>query len=151
MTNRAPGLQPTHSLTRWVTADSEFIRERVADYQALGDLTVDPLNAIEGVEVGRAGGTAYLFSYVGALGATDPEVAQALHRDAGAIVNPGFQSGPRGLSCFRICFAQDERVWEGAVDRMADVLTGLGTSRAGRSCRCPAGVGRGSTMRKPER
>jgi aspartate/methionine/tyrosine aminotransferase len=40
-------------------------------------------------------------------------------------VNPGYQFGARGDRHFRICFAQDELVWETALERMASVLAGF--------------------------
>ena len=57
--------------------------------------------------------------------ASDQEIALRLAREASIIVNPSYQFGPRGARHFRICFAQDEAIWEQALDRIVRVLTAL--------------------------
>jgi bifunctional pyridoxal-dependent enzyme with beta-cystathionase and maltose regulon repressor activities len=41
---------------------------------------------------------------------------------AGLIINRGYQFGARGRFHVRLCFAQDEGVWEKALQRMGEVL-----------------------------
>jgi aspartate/methionine/tyrosine aminotransferase len=114
-----------HVLTRWLDADTDYVARRIGEYQSLRDVSLAALGKIPGIEVRPAGGSAYLFPRFPGIDATDQEVAIALKRDAGLVVNPGYQFGPRGRKHFRICFAQDENAWDAALGRMADVLTGL--------------------------
>jgi aspartate/methionine/tyrosine aminotransferase len=71
-----------------------------------------------------ARGTADLFPRV-AVDIPDQELALALKTEAGLVVNPGYQFGPRGEGHFRICFAQDETVWQDALDRVVETVTRL--------------------------
>ncbi len=118
---RAPAYAQ-HVMSRWIRDDEEYVRTRTVEYQALRDRSVEALRAMPGVDVRVSGGSAYLFPSFAGLRATDQEIALALKRDAGLTVNPGYQFGARGDGHFRICFAQDEQVWEGALERMAAVL-----------------------------
>jgi aspartate/methionine/tyrosine aminotransferase len=114
-----------HVLARWLDDDAGYVAKRVGEYQSLRDVSVAALEAVPGVDVRPAGGSAYLFPEFPGIDATDQEVAIALKRDAGLVVNPGYQFGPRGRKHFRICFAQDEKAWDAALSRMAEVLNAL--------------------------
>ncbi|MGW3471611.1 aminotransferase class I/II-fold pyridoxal phosphate-dependent enzyme [Saccharopolyspora sp. NPDC000995] len=114
-----------HVLTRWLDDDTDYVAKRIGEYQSLRDVSVAALSEIPGVDVRPAGGSAYLFPGFPGIDATDQEVAIALKRDAGLVVNPGYQFGPRGRKHFRICFAQHEQAWDAALKRMADVLHGF--------------------------
>ena len=111
-----------HTLRRWLSDDGEFVKERVACYERLRDQTVQFLREVPGVAVAPAGGTAYLFPDVSALDLPDQQVAMRL-KDAGLLVNPGYQFGGSGSGHFRLCFAQDETAWTQALPRLADALT----------------------------
>jgi aspartate/methionine/tyrosine aminotransferase len=74
-----------------------------------------------GAAVAPAQGTAYLFPDVDGLGLPDQEVALRL-KDAGLLVNPGYQFGATGSGHFRLCFAQDEAAWAEALPRLAAAL-----------------------------
>jgi aspartate/methionine/tyrosine aminotransferase len=110
-----------HTLRRWLRDDGDFVDQRVACYQRLRDQTVAFLGGLPGVTVAPARGTAYLFPDVGALGRGDQEVALRL-KEAGLLVNPGYQFGAAGAGHFRICFAQDEAAWTEALPRLAAAL-----------------------------
>jgi aspartate/methionine/tyrosine aminotransferase len=117
-------------LGRWLTNDSDFLAERIADLEALRDMTVAKLGAVPGLHMHPQNGTAYLFVDVSAFGATDVEIAGALQREARVIVSPGYQFGAQGTGHFRICYARDEAEWSAALDLMVTCLTGFAT-RAG--------------------
>jgi aspartate/methionine/tyrosine aminotransferase len=121
---RAPAYAQ-HVMSRWIRDDDDYVRSRTVEYQALRDRTVVALSAMAGIDVRISGGSAYLFPSFAGLRATDQEIALALKRDAGLVVNPGYQFGGGGDRHFRICFAQDELAWEGALERMASVLAGF--------------------------
>lgn len=124
---RAPAYAQ-HVLAHWLADDVDYVAQRIVEYKALRDRTVQVLLSTPGVDVRPAGGSAYLFPDLSALGVCDQEVALAMKSQAGLIINPGYQFGARGRHHFRLCFAQDEKVWESALERMGDVLSRLGSS-----------------------
>lgn len=124
---RAPAYAQ-HLLKRWLADDQEYVKARISEYESLRDTTIDRIDQTEVLEVEPAKGTAYLFPRIVAADRTDDQtVATALKRDAGLVVNPGYQFGPGGEGHFRICFAQDEQVWDAALDRMIAVVESLHT------------------------
>ena len=121
---RAPAYAQ-HVLTRWLSDDQPFVASRVRDYQKLRDRTVERLNASGLLRVRPAAGTAYMFPDASAVGCDEQTIAKALKAEAGLLVNPGYQFGPRGERHFRICFAQDETIWDQALERMVATLGSL--------------------------
>ncbi len=109
-------------LRHWLVDDEEWVQERLVDLRALRETTVEKLLEIPGLKLKRQAGTAYAFPDVKALGVSDWEIAAALQRDAGVVVSPGYQFGARGIGHFRVCYARDEREWDGALDRIVAVL-----------------------------
>lgn len=124
---RAPAYAQ-HTLVPWLAADEDFVCQRITAYRRLRDSTVGRLRRSDLITVRPSHGTAYLFPDVSRVGTSDQQIALALKRDAGLLVNPGYQFGPRGTGHFRLCFAQDERVWTAALDRLVDTLEGLHAS-----------------------
>jgi aspartate/methionine/tyrosine aminotransferase len=121
---RAPAYAQ-HVMTRWLSDDHDFVAGRIRDYQALRDRTVETLNASGLLRVRPAQGTAYMFPDATAVGADTQAIALALKSEAGLLVNPGYQFGPRGEGHFRICFAQEEHAWDAAMGRMLATLRAL--------------------------
>jgi len=121
---RAPAYAQ-HVMPRWLSDDHDFVAARIRDYEALRDRTVETLNASGLLRVRPAQGTAYMFPDATAVGADTQAIALALKSDAGLLVNPGYQFGPRGEGHFRICFAQEERAWDAAMARMLATLRAL--------------------------
>jgi aspartate/methionine/tyrosine aminotransferase len=111
-------------LVPWLRDDHDFVADRIRDYQALRDRTVAAFDDVDFIDLQAPHGTAYAFPSVRALGRSDQEVAACLI-DAGMVVNPGYQFGTGGLGSFRICFAQDEHVWEDALSRIVQTLDSL--------------------------
>ncbi len=118
---RAPAYAQ-HVLTNWLSDDHPFVASRVRDYQKLRDRTIEILNGSGLLRVRPPGGTAYLFPDASAVGCDEQTIAKALKSEAGLLVNPGYQFGPRGARHFRICFAQDETIWDQALQRMVATL-----------------------------
>lgn len=112
-------------LRRWLVDDREFLHERLTDLRALRETTLARLGEVPGLHVTRQAGTAYAFPDVSSLGVDDRVLAGALRREAGVIVSPGYQFGPTGPGHFRVCYARDEREWDGALTRMVAVLRDL--------------------------
>ncbi|WP_082498588.1 pyridoxal phosphate-dependent aminotransferase [Plantibacter sp. Leaf314] len=115
-------------LARWLVDDDDFLRERIADLEAIKRTTVESLSRVPGLRMTPQDGTAYLFLDVSAFGVSDVEVAGALQREAQVVVSPGYQFGPSGTGHFRICYARDETEWAAALERMVACLTGLATA-----------------------
>ncbi|AZM46129.1 aspartate aminotransferase [Streptomyces sp. WAC 06738] len=129
MSLRAPAYAQ-HLLTRWLRDDEEFVRDRLADLRALREQTAVWL--ADAADLGlrarggpRPPGTAYLFVDASALGVPDHVLADRLVREAGVLVSPGYQFGPRGIGSLRVCYARDEAVWAAALGRMTTVLRAL--------------------------
>lgn len=120
---RAPAYAQ-HVLTHWLAEDQGYVAERIVDYQALRDSSVEKLNASGVASVRPSWGSSYIFPKI-LVDATDQEIALALKKDAGVVVNPGYQFGPAGVGHVRLCIAQDEQEWSAALDRMIDVLRGM--------------------------
>jgi aspartate/methionine/tyrosine aminotransferase len=129
---RAPAYAQ-HVLPRWLSDDHDFVAARIRDYQSLRDHTVKTLNASELLQVQPAQGTAYMFPDATAVGADTQTIAKALKSEAGMLVNPGYQFGPSGDRHFRICFAQEERAWDAAMERMLATLSSLRHATAARA------------------
>jgi aspartate/methionine/tyrosine aminotransferase len=136
---RAPAYAQ-HVLTRWLSDDHPFVAARVHEYQALRDRTVERLNASGLVRVRAAQGTAYMFPDATEVGCDEQTIALALKSQAGVLVNPGYQFGPHGAHHFRICFAQDEAVWDQAIGRMLATLESLRRGAAGAQPRSRASL-----------
>ena len=126
---RAPAYAQ-HVLSHWLVDDVDYVANRIGEYEALRDRTVEVLGTMAGVDVRPSGGSAYLFPDLSGLDASDQEIALALKSRAGLVVNPGYQFGARGRFHFRLCFAQDEQVWEKALGRMGEVLSSVPLRRS---------------------
>jgi aspartate/methionine/tyrosine aminotransferase len=119
-------------LRRWLTDDEEFVRQRIADLAGLRELTATRLREVPGLRLAVHRGTAYVFPDVSALGVTDIDVAARLQDEAGVIVSPGYQFGPRGIGHFRACYARDEVQWSAALDRIVASLIEIRRHAGGR-------------------
>ncbi|WP_407565022.1 pyridoxal phosphate-dependent aminotransferase [Streptomyces sp. 184] len=129
MSLRAPAYAQ-HLLTRWLRDDEDFVQGRLAELRGLREQTAAWL--AEAADLGlrarggpRPPGTAYLFVDASALGVPDHVLADRLVREAGVLVSPGYQFGPRGIGSFRVCYARDEAVWAAALGRMTAALRTL--------------------------
>lgn len=121
---RAPAYAQ-HLLSRWLVDDQDYLATRIAEYEVMRDLTVAAINTSTVLQVRPSFGSAYVFPKV-LIDASDQEIALALKKSAGVVVNPGYQFGPRGIGHMRLCFAQEQQVWEEALQRIIDVLEALG-------------------------
>ena len=112
------------AVATWLRDDETFVQDRIKGYQALRDQPLDRFAETDVVDVVPASGSAYLFPRV-ALNLDDQEVARALLTSAGGLINPGYQFGARGTGHFRLCFAQDDAVWDDVLTRMISTLESL--------------------------
>lgn len=124
MALRAPAYAQ-HVLVPWMRDDHAWLAERMSAFTALRTTTVDALRRLPWLKVTIQSGTAYVWPDVSALRVPSNEVAQALLRDAGVLVSPGYQFGPGAGGHFRLCYARDEAEWIAALERMTGVLDRL--------------------------
>jgi aspartate/methionine/tyrosine aminotransferase len=124
MALRAPAYAQ-HVLLPWLRDDHDWLAHRLKEFTALRTLTVESLRRLPWLKLQPQSGTAYAWPDVSALGLPAPDVAEALLREAGVLVSPGYQFGPASGGHFRLCYARDEAVWALALDRMVGVLDGL--------------------------
>lgn len=120
---RAPAYAQ-HVLSHWIAEDRDYVSDRIAQYAHLRDVTVEILNNSGLFEVIASRGTSYLFPKV-LTSASTQQVALALKEQAGVVVNPGYQFGPRGDGHIRLCIAQDESVWRDRLERMIQTVKTL--------------------------
>ena len=118
---RAPAYAQ-HVLRPWLRDDHAWLAARLHEFDRLRQMTIRAFRTLPWVKLSPQGGTAYLWPDVSAIGQTDSAVASALLREAGVLVSPGYQFGPRGHGHFRICYARDEQVWASALERIVTVL-----------------------------
>jgi aspartate/methionine/tyrosine aminotransferase len=125
-TLRAPAYAQ-HLLARWLSDDRDYVARRIQEYQDLRDQTLSRLDACEVLTAESPRGSAYVFPSFSGLDLPDQEILQKLQVEARVVVNPGYQFGPRGARHMRICFAQDEVVWDHILDRVIKSLEGMRT------------------------
>ena len=125
---RAPAYAQ-HLLPIWLRDDNEWLRGLLPQFTALREMTIERLRRLPWLHLEPQAGTAYVWPDVSALGMSDAEVAQALMKDAGVLVSPGYQFGTQGDGHFRLCYARDENEWSAALDRIVGVLDALAVGR----------------------
>jgi aspartate/methionine/tyrosine aminotransferase len=121
---RAPAYAQ-HLLARWLRDDKDYLASRIKEYQELRDTAVTALRKTEYLDVFPSQGSSYLFPKFAGVTIPDQVVATRLLSDAGVIVNPGYQFGPRGIGGFRLCVAQEESAWDAALERILACLNAL--------------------------
>jgi len=124
---RAPAYAQ-HLLRRWIADDAGYVWERQVEYQKLRDMAIERFARSDLIEVEKARGTAYLFPRCTA-DVSDQELVIALKERCGLVVNPGYQFGPRGVGHFRICFAQEEKAFESALESIVSTVDDLAAGR----------------------
>jgi len=121
---RAPAYAQ-RTLCHWIRDDRELVAKRVEEYQVLRDMAVDAFSGTNFIQAIPSAGTSYIYPRLVGIDASDQEVALRLQNQAGVIINPGYQSGERGKGHLRICFAQDEKVFANALDRIVSTLRSM--------------------------
>lgn len=116
-------------LLHWLSRDKEWLNGLLPEFTKLREMTIRAFSSLPWLKLEPQHGTAYAWCDVSALGLTDVEVSQALMKDAGVLVSPGYQFGVQGDGYFRVCYARDEKEWGGALDKMVKVLGKLYSSK----------------------
>lgn len=122
---RAPAYAQ-HLLVPWLRDDHAWLAERLQDFTALRQMTVESLRRVSWLKIHPQDGTAYLWPDASALNLPGQAVARALLTEAAVLVSPGYQFGPGSAGHFRICYARDEAEWSAKLDDIVRVLEELG-------------------------
>ena len=109
-------------LVHWLRDDKEWLAERMPVFTALRSMTQTKMTQLPWLKLSMGEGTAYAWPDISALGMPPEEVSELLLTEAGMLVSPGYQFGPRCEGFFRVCYARDEDIWSAALDRMVTVL-----------------------------
>lgn len=117
---RAPAYAQ-HVLKHWLAEDGDYVAQRITEYQEIRNWTVDRLNDSGLFAAQRSWGTSYIFPKA-LVDASDQELALAIKKEAGVVINPGYQFGPRGTGHMRLCIAQDESEWRDALKSLIEVV-----------------------------
>lgn len=102
-------------------ADGSHIKEMLTRLRRRRDLTVERLNAIDGISCVTPRGAFYAFPRM-ELGVDDTTFVTRVVRETGVVLVPGSGFGQRpGTSHFRVVFLPPEDILEPAFDRIADI------------------------------
>jgi aspartate/methionine/tyrosine aminotransferase len=121
------------ALRHWLDADADWIAERVRAHERIRDRIVSSLRGVSGLRVASPLGSSYVFPDASATawgrahaGDRADTLAVAL-KQAGVLINPGYQFGIGWPMSFRINFSQEPERLEHAVRRIAGVLGSTGS------------------------
>ncbi|HET7678107.1 MAG TPA: pyridoxal phosphate-dependent aminotransferase [Candidatus Limnocylindrales bacterium] len=98
----------------------------VEEFRARRDLVVDGLNAIPGLRCIRPAGAFYVFPNVAGTGLSGVQLADRLLYEGGVSVLAGTAFGGVGREHIRISYANSRQNLSRALERMAEVVAGLG-------------------------
>ena len=102
--------------------DQSFIAEMMQRMTRRRDITVERLNAMDGVSCVSPGGAFYAFPKID-LGIDDQAFCSRVIRETGVVIVPGSGFGQKpGSQHFRVVFLPQEDVLERAFDRIADIV-----------------------------
>jgi aspartate/methionine/tyrosine aminotransferase len=120
------------ALRHWLDADSGWIAERVREHERIRDRLLSSLRAVPGLQVASPLGSSYVFPDASGTAwgrvrtrERGDTLAVAL-KQAGVLINPGYQFGNGWPMRFRINFSQEPERLAQAVQRIAGVLTTAG-------------------------
>jgi aspartate aminotransferase len=105
-----------------LTGPQDSVDEMVAAFDARRRLTIDRLNAIDGVSCVEPGGAFYAFPNITGTGRTSKELEQAFLEQAGVATIAGSSFGRHGEGYLRVSYANSRANIEEAMARIRDCL-----------------------------
>ncbi len=105
-----------------LTGPQAAVDEMVAAFDARRRLTVEHLNAIDGVHCVEPGGAFYAFPNITATGRSAKQLEQGLLEQAGVATIAGSSFGAHGEGYLRVSYANSRANIEQAMARIADYL-----------------------------
>ena len=118
---RAPGYCQA-VFASWFAEPEGWLRQRVAEHQAIRDELLARFRACPGVAARTTEAGSYLFPQLPPLAVSGGDFVKILRVHAGVTVTPGTEFGPQFTSSFRINFSQDRRAALAAVDRITTMI-----------------------------
>ncbi len=110
-----------YAIAPCLDGDQSFIAEMMGRMTRRRDLTVERLNAIDGITCVSPGGAFYAFPRID-LGVDDETFCTRVIRETGVVIVPGSGFGQRpGTQHFRVVFLPPEDVLEKAYDRIGAI------------------------------
>lgn len=94
-------------LTAWFNEPRGWLEDRIGAHQRIRDDLLALLRKVEGIKVRKTEAGSYLFIEIPELTVTMREFVKILRLQAGVIVTPGTEFGPRFTKSFRINFSQE--------------------------------------------
>ncbi len=94
-------------LTAWFNEPQGWLEDRIGAHQRIRDDLLALLRKVEGIKVRKTEAGSYLFIEIPELTVTMREFVKILRLQAGVIVTPGTEFGPRFTKSFRINFSQE--------------------------------------------
>ena len=94
-------------LTSWFNEPQGWLEDRIGAHQRIRDDLLALLRKVEGIKVRKTEAGSYLFIEIPELMVPMREFVKILRLQAGVIVTPGTEFGPRFTKSFRINFSQE--------------------------------------------
>ena len=94
-------------LTAWFNEPQGWLEDRIGAHQRIRDDLLALLRKVEGIKVRKTEAGSYLFIEIPELMVSMREFVKILRLQAGVIVTPGTEFGPRFTKSFRINFSQE--------------------------------------------
>lgn len=118
---RAPGYCQA-VLNTWFAEPEGWMRERIAQHQAIRDDLLEGFRAVEGVRVRSPEAGSYLFPRLPELALPLHGFVRALREQAGVTVTPGTEFSPHATDSIRLNFSQNHEAAVAAVGRIAEMV-----------------------------
>lgn len=109
-------------LTAWFNEPQGWLEDRIGAHQRIRDDLLALLRKVEGIKVRKTEAGSYLFIEIPELTVTMREFVKILRLQAGVIVTPGTEFGPRFTKSFRINFSQEYSSAVEAIKRMIHMI-----------------------------
>lgn len=109
-------------LTSWFNEPQAWLEDRIGAHQRIRDDLLALLRKVEGIKVRKTEAGSYLFIEIPELTVSMREFVKILRLQAGVIVTPGTEFGPRFTKSFRINFSQEYSSAVEAIKRMIHMI-----------------------------
>lgn len=101
----------------WFNEPDGWMKERIAQHQAIRDDLLKKLRAVKGVEARTTEGGSYLFVKLPKMEISMHDFIKVLREQASVTITPGTEFGPQFIDWFRINFSQDHKAAVDAIER----------------------------------
>lgn len=106
----------------WFNEPDGWMKERIAQHQAIRDDLLVKLRAVKDVEARTTEGGSYLFVKLPVMEISMHDFIKVLRAQASVTVTPGTEFGPQFINWFRINFSQDHKAAVDAIERIIKVM-----------------------------